>query len=572
MTPRPYQIEALQAIWQGLQNQNCVLLEACCSAGKTLIFSKIIKRLLAEQPGFRVLVLMDREILVRQTEEKLRKVAPELALDIGIVCSSVSKTKDHGKRVTIASRQTLINRMDDFEPVQLLVIDEAHLVAIPEKNIAPKSQFGVIIEKLFQYNPNMRMLAVTATPYRLAGGYIYGGNNVKNSEPYFSDVTHRITVEKLEKLGYLAPLIGYTTAPDSMSTDLESIRLTAGEYNLGELSDVMSKSVHINSAVETWKEYCIDPESTKMAGYFKRKKTLAFCVDIEHSELLAQAFNDAGIPAVAIHSRLSEIDNSLAMEALETGTKKVFCSVAKLTTGMDVIDIDCILLCRPTKSAALYKQMLGRGQRLNAETHPHKKNCLVLDMVGNNDAFGTNLDNLTVKYVGQGNGEKKNSDDMPVKYCPTCNTELHPACRICSECNYEFPKEYSDAEKPGMQQVDYGVSPPVNMDIIDMFPQVWESKNSGKTLLRVSFELKESFYSTCSASIWLCFPEDNYHGFAIERGQEQWKTLTNNTDYPLSAEEAMERWNEVITPEKAVVNINDRWPEIIGFEHDDIPF
>jgi len=508
------------------------------------------------------LILMDCEILVRQTEDKLRKVAPELAFEIGIVCASVSKTKDNSKRVTIASRQTLINRMHDFEPVQLVVIDEAHLVAIPKKNKTSEDQFNVILDKLFQYNPNMRMLAVTATPYRLAGGYIYGSNNVAGSEPYFQDITHRITVAELEKAGYLAPLIGYTTAPGSKKHDLEDLRIVAGEYNLGDLSDLMAKSVHLNSAVETWKEHCI----------VSREKTLVFCVDIEHADRLSEAFQKAGIPAIAIHSKLSAIENSLAMEDLEKGRKKVFCSVAKLTTGMDVIDIDCILMCRPTKSAALYKQMLGRGQRLNTETYPNKKDCIVLDMVGNNDMFGTDLDKLKVSYVGQ-NGKKK-KDEKPVKFCPECNAELHPAVRIC-DCGYEYPvSDYQDANRPDMQSIAYGEQerkPAVSMPITDMYPQVWDSKKSGKTLLRVIVEMRESEYRTCSASIWLCFP-DQYHGFAVERGEEWWFKLTNHNDFPRSAAEAESRWQEVTMPTEAIVDINGEWPEILDFEFDEIPF
>ena len=180
MKPRPYQSKALDAIWDSLQYNLNTLLVAACSAGKTLMFSLIAKRLLAENRHYNVTILMDREVLVRQTYDKLLTVAPELALDIGIACASVSSNKDHEKPVTIASRQTLSNMLNDCIAPQLLIIDEAHLMSMPKTGKYSPDQYGVIIDRFRLGNPNMRLLGVTATPYRLMDGYIYGERNAPN--------------------------------------------------------------------------------------------------------------------------------------------------------------------------------------------------------------------------------------------------------------------------------------------------------------------------------------------------------------------------------------------------------
>jgi DNA repair protein RadD len=548
--PREYQRTALDAIWLALQHEKCVLLEAACSAGKTLMFSKVIQRLLAENPTFRALILLDRNILVTQSRDKLVAVAPELQLDIGIVCASVTNDKDHSKRITIASRQSLINQLDTFEPVQLCIVDEAHLMAMPKEGVEPDDQYGKILQRLWKYNRKMRTLGVTATPYRLSDGYIYGRRNKGKLRPYFKELHHKITTGELENLGFLAPLKGVTAIPDDFT--LENVGLVAGEYNLGRLSDLMERQVHIQSAVKAWKEHASE-----------RRKTLAFCVTIRHAETLAQAFNDAGIPALAIHSDLDPMENYTRMQALENGTAKVFCSVAKLTTGMDVPDIDCILMCRATKSTALYKQKIGRGQRIA----PGKTDCLVIDMVGNNEEHGTNLDKLKVRW-SSGQGEVQSNST--VKECPQCEAELHIAVRICPDCEFEFPRpKETEAGDPNMEGVEYGSSPPVELKVTGMFMSEHISKKNERSLLKIRLEMEKEYgFGTMTGNVWICFPDDGYAGFAIEKGRMLWDSLSEGrVDYPESTKKALEHEDEIVAPDYAIVDLSGRWPEVKEIGH-----
>ena len=551
MKLRDYQIKALESLWTALQVENNVLLESPCAAGKTVMFSKIVQRLLAENPSFRVLILVDREILISQTREKIMRVAPELALSIGIVCASVTDTKTLHKPVTIASRQSLVKHLGRFEAVHLTIIDEVHLAAMPyEGETEPPDQFGEILTCLREYNPKMRLLGVTATPYRLTDGHIYGKKNAKGALPYFQDVHHRITVAELQKEGYLAPLVGKTIVPNGLEDRLKAISLVAGEYNLGIMSRVMSEGIHIKSAVEAWKEHAAD-----------RKKTIAFCVTIEHAEKLAAAFNAAGISALAIHSQLDDLEGYARMTALKNGGAKVFCSVAKLTTGMDVEDIDCILMARPTKSTALYKQILGRGQRI----FTGKGDCLVLDLVGNINEFGSDLDRLKVRYK-----KGTDKDGKPInKDCPQCEALLHIAVRMCPDCGYEYPRtDFEEANKPDLVDAHFGSQPPVELAVNYMYPGVHKAKETGKKLLRLRIEAENSV----SGSLWMCFPEDGYTGFAVEKGKALWKKLTFNDNYPRSADAAFDRAGEICKPDAVIVDLNGKWPEIKEVKCESIPF
>lgn len=553
MVLRDYQKKAVDTLYNELQSNLNALFQGPCGCGKTIVFSHLIKQFLQEFPAFRVLILTDVEVIISQTRDKLIKVAPELMRDIGIVCASISDTKQLHKRITIASRQSLINHLGRFEPVQLLIVDEVHAVDIPQEGKEP-DQFGTIINKLREYNPNMRLLGFSATPYRLNQGHIYGDKNSPGSMPYFPELTHKITVEELQREGHLVPLVGKIAAPDDMKELLSNVGTIAGEYNLGRLDDLMSQPVHIDSAVKVWQEHAGD-----------RKKTLAFCVSIKHAELLAEAFNEAGVPAMAIHSDLDDMTNYARMKALNDGTARVFTSVAKLTKGLDVTDIDCILMTRPTKSTALYIQCLGRGAR-PAEG---KTDCYVIDMVGNGHEHGTDLDKPKVRWNRGGKKGKKATS----KECPQCAADLHPACRVCPECGYAYPaKDFGDSDTPDMVDAEYGAQPPVEMKVVGMFVDSHYNEAKAKELIRVRLELEtgQSYKPFISASLWLCLP-DYYLGYAVTNSIKRWKEMASG-EFPQSVSEALNRKGEMLTPDFAMVDISGRWPEIKSIRYDDIPF
>lgn len=549
MQLRDYQIRTLDETWEALQYKTNVLVTAPCSAGKTILFSKIIQRLLRENDDFRCLILVDREILVTQSRDKLRAVAPELALNIGIVCASVTSEKQVGCRVTIASRQSLINQLDSFSPVQLTIIDEAHLMAMPHVDDYTPDQYAKIIGRLQEYNHNMRLLGFTASPYRLGrnGGYIYGNLNRATAVPYFDKVDSEITTRELLVGGYIAPLIGMAATSGGFLEDIKSVDMIGGEYNIGQISTIMCRSIHVKSCVEAWQKYAVD-----------RKKTLVFCTTIEHTESVARAFNEAGVGSMAIHSKLPQVVEADRMDALEKGRSKVFTSVAKLTTGMDVIDIDCIIMARPTKSTALYQQCIGRGQRL-AEG---KTDCLVIDLVGCTQEFGTDMDNLKVAIPRDSEG-----GEAPQKICPgvseesiVCGKAVHASLKYCPGCGYEFETDEAvEAALGKFKKVEFNKLPdPVWYNVDHASYQIHESRNSGKSLIKVSYDC--GLYSKFSE--FVCLP-DFYTGYAVDRAKEWWAKRTDEI-FPDSVEEFIFLSNNLLQPAKIEVVKDGKYDRVIG--------
>lgn len=554
MILRDYQTRTLDTVWETLQVKSNVLITAPCSAGKTILFSKIIQRLLKENPDFRALILVDREILVTQSADKLRTVAPELALDIGIVCSSVSSKKETGCRVTVASRQTLINQLNDFPPVQLIICDEVHLLATPHSDNPVPDQYAEIISRLREYNEHVRLIGCTASPYRLGsnGGYIYGNRNKDTALPYFDDVDAKITTLELLAGGYISPLVGMASIGETFAEDLSNCNMVAGEYNLGQISDMMCKPVHIQTCVDAWQKYASD-----------RKKTLVFCTSIEHAERVAESFNAAGVSSCAIHSKLSPVDSMARMEALEHGTMQVFTSVAKLTTGMDVSDIDCIVMARPTKSTALYQQCLGRGQRLA----PEKENCLVIDLTGCTTDFGTDMDNLRVPVPSSSEG-----GEAPKKICPgnnqdgsVCGQAVHASLRYCPYCGFMFPVTEAMETKLGtMKKVTFNEIPkPEPYDVTYVNYEVHLSKKTDKELIKVTYEC--GHYSKFNE--WVCLP-DYYSGFAVDKARGWWEHRTDEP-FPVTVDEFMFLKDELMEPKKIMVIMEGKWGRVVECMIDD---
>lgn len=550
MDLRQYQFRTLDEVWSSLQVQLNVLMVAPCSAGKTILFSKIIQRLLRENPAFRCLILVDREILVTQSADKLRGVAPELALSIGIVCASVASAKEVHHPVTIASRQSLIGQLDRFPPVNLIILDEAHLVACPTDENPSPDQYGKILSALRGYNSQMRIVGCTASPYRLGTGYIYGSRNKSGSRPYWTKVDSAITTVELLAGGYIAPLVGRVKLDGEILNDLAHVSMQGGEFNVGQLSDIMCKTIHISSCVEAWQQYASD-----------RKKTLVFCATIEHAERVAEAFNLAGISSCAIHSKLTAIDNMVRMEALNRGTMRVFTSVAKLTTGMDVVDIDCIVMARPTKSTALYQQCIGRGQRLA----DGKTDCLVIDLVGATKEFGVDMDNLRMNIpYGSGNGE------APVKICPgehengtVCGQAVHASLKYCPHCSFEFPStEQIEAAVGTLKKIEFNrveIAEPVEYGVTHVSYQSHVSKNSGKELIKVSYEC--GVYSHFSE--YLCLPPD-YSGYAVEKARSWWEDRSDEP-FPDTCEEFLFLKEELAEPVKITVVKDGKFDRITKY-------
>lgn len=339
MNLRPYQIESKKRIYELYRNGvNNVLLQLPTGAGKTILFSSIIK------DGFendrRTLVLAHRGELINQAADKLYK---GYGINSGIIKSKVEKNYD--RNVQVASVNTLINRLDEVGTFNLIIIDEAH-------HTQEGNSYGTIIKSLRDNNPNMKILGVTATPIRSSGGGFEG---------VFDELIIGISINELIEQGYLTPP-KYYVAP----VDLSDIKITAGDYNNKDLQEKYIARVPPISLVNNY---------IKVANGLK---TIGFAANVEHSKDIVDCYNQFGIPAIHVDGTTPSDQRDNAIKLFQKGEIQVLYNVGVFDEGFDLPAIEAVQLARPSKSLIKYMQMVGRALRpANGKSH-----ALVLDHAG----------------------------------------------------------------------------------------------------------------------------------------------------------------------------------------------
>ncbi len=406
----PYQKKAVAAVATTCQKKPTCLVVAPCGAGKTVIFSDIARRVVSVKK--RMLVLIDRKQLVRQTAARIKE-ASGIDTEVGIICAGVQSNREVNAPVTVASRQTLLPeiRAGNFDKViDYLVLDEAHLAC------AAGGQYSKIINHLLSVNPNMKIIGFTATPFRMYGGEIYGEHQM------FDSVDVRITAKELISAGYILPL-KWKVSDSGINGLLEAVALKAsGEYDEAEQAEILLRKTYLTEVFLKWKEFCQD------------RKNVIFALNIAHAEALAEVFRVEGVQTWITHSKNeSEISTDTAISEFEMNGG-VLINVGKLTLGSDIPSMSSIILARLTASPALFFQMIGRGARC----FPGKRDCLILDLCGNAISHGINQDDPIIREKKRKAGKKEKDKRKATKNCPECNTATRKAATHCLVCGHIF--------------------------------------------------------------------------------------------------------------------------------------
>ena len=538
ITPRPYQIKALEKIYHDLKSMPEVLLMAIMGAGKTFISARLVQRLYRENPGMQFLILMHKQELVEQFYSAFQEFTGIPFRHVGVCCAGLNQ-KQLDRQITIATIQTFINQMEKYSGAGLIVIDEAHRI-----DINGDTQYKQVLEYLRMQRPNCRILGLTATPSRLGHGYCYGYKCKPGNINLFPELNHTITYDELMQAGFLVPLKGIVAKHDSLERDLAGVSVN-GDYVINQLGEIMTNERHMHTAVEAIEKYC--------HGY---KRICVFCCTIDHAEQLKTLI---GEQATTVHSQLSSLERQSNMAAWESGKKPIMTSVNILTEGFDMPVLDCLVFARPTLSSTLYLQAVGRVLR----THDEKDHGLLVDLTDNTARFGTDLDNVKVSVPKAVEAQEKKEKAM-FKLCPQCECEVHIALRECSECGFQWPEqECIIAEAlPDMEEVVFIKSPPEWVDVEEFEGSIHTSKKSEKQLGRIQFFFKETEYKLSQVSMWLCFP-DNYSGFAVEKSKEKWSQISPDP-FPETVDGFFAA--RLYQPDKILIDRNGKYPELIEVE------
>jgi hypothetical protein len=330
ITLRPYQQEAVEAVYRHLREHDdnpCVVLPT--ASGKTHVMATICRDAVQLWNG-RVLILAHVKELLEQAVEKLRITAPDLPFGI---YSAGLKQRDLGYPVTIAGIQSVYKRACELGPVDLVIVDECHL--IPQ---AGEGMYRQFLAEAKVVNPHVRVIGLTATPFRMTTGTICAPDNILNA------VCYEVGVKELIVQGYLCPL---RSKAGQSRADTSNLHVRGGEYIAGEVEDLMDDDALVESA-------CAEiVEQTR-----ERNAVLIFASGVQHGRHIARVLADRhGVECGFVCGETPPRERAELLDRFKQGDLKYLANVNVLTTGFDAPNIDCVAMLRPTMSPGLYYQM-----------------------------------------------------------------------------------------------------------------------------------------------------------------------------------------------------------------------
>jgi DNA repair protein RadD len=462
---REHQARGMKMLYEWFEKNDghpCLVMPT--GSGKSYMIAFITKDAM-QWPGVRVLMLTHDKRLIKQNAEKLREAWPNAPL--GIYSAGLNR-RELGEPIIFGGIQSLRNRAESIGFIDLIIIDEAHLI-----NHNDEGGYRRLIADLTAINPDLRVIGLTATPYRLGHGLI------TDAPAIFSDLIEVVTIEELVHKGQLAILKSKIT---EVRLDVSGVHKRGGDYIESELQAAVDTAAN-NSAV-------VD-EIVSLAG--DRRAWIIFCSGIAHAEHIAELLNQRGINTACLTSKTPLAQEEKIIADYKSGVYRAVTNANKLTTGFDYPDIDLIAMLRPTMSPGLYVQMAGRGLRLKS----HTDHCLVLDFAGVVSQHGpiTAVNPPTKKGDGSGNA--------PVKLCPECSELLAISARVCTDCGYEFPPP----EKPALVLHDDDIMGLDKKRGREMVVRRWQwfvhtSKTSGKPCLAVTYSGENDSHITEYFTVW----------------------------------------------------------------------
>lgn len=396
MKPRPYQTHAIAALVKNALNKKNTLYVLPCRGGKTVIVSQTIKELIAH--GKVCTFLAHRNELVVQNSATLARAGIHHAI-IGNQAMVKQCIARHRKELgasfvrtkamcCVAAVDTLVRHSGDgLDAVDVWVVDECH-------HILESNKWGKCLEKM----PRAVGIGVTATPVR---------GDKKQCE-LFGDMVLGPSHPQLEEMGFLAPYSIYISEEHLQLADHKT------EFTNNEITTAIHASGIIGNAPEVY---------GRIAG---GKRAIAYVADIETANEFAEAFNSAGWRSLAVSSKSPPELRDRAVRELNLGILDVLVNVDLFSEGIDVPELEVVIMLRPTQSFGLFYQQFCRC--LNPQGG--LKQGIIIDHVGN---IMRHIDDWERRVVGQDwINDKAKSPVAPVKICPECGCMVdgYP-CPVC---------------------------------------------------------------------------------------------------------------------------------------------
>lgn len=337
---RTYQQDAIKAIHETFKTKKRQYVEMPTGSGKTITFLSY-----AKQYHKKVLIIVPSKELQNQVYQTSLNFYSSLEIS-----RRGNKHEDKPKTVHIV----IINSIRG-EHAQVLAEYPFDLVIIDEAHHSQSDSYKRFIKDKTDFNPDCKILGVTATPDRRDGLLLEEILHLKS---------FRLSIQEMIENKHLSDLEGYCV---KTKIDITQIDQHNGDFSLNKLYKALNLESRNNLILNICKESMSD------------RKTLIFCINVQHSVEINNLLNDNGLYSAHIDGSMKESERQAILSSFREGRVNYLCNCQLLTEGFDEPSIDGIILARPTTSKPLFIQMLGRGLR----NFPGKNNCKVIDIVDN---------------------------------------------------------------------------------------------------------------------------------------------------------------------------------------------
>ena len=523
LTLRRYQENALRELFVFWRNGGGnPLIAMATGTGKSVVIAFLIKQLLTDYPTMRVLVNAPNRELLEQNILELRSIWP--AAPIGINCDRLG-FRNADAPILFATVNSIYRNPKALGERHLVIVDEAHLIPHGEQGM-----YHTTLNSLRGFVPDLRAVGLTATPFRLDSGHLCEGEG-----HLFDKLVFGYTIGEAIRDGWLVPPSSKATTK-AATIDVTGVGKRGGEYITEQLE---AAAIRDNAVV-----LACDEIATYQG---KRRAWLIYCVGVTHADLVRDALRARGINTEMVLGETPDQERVQIIEEFRAGRLTALVSVNVLSYGFNVLQVDLIAMLRPTCSAGLLIQQVGRGTR----KANGKDDCLVLDFAGNVRRLGP-VDSVRIKHKGSRDGE------VPTKVCPECDEIILLAATQCTSCGYEFPRNEKPKHAAYADTASILSLPRFLSDWLEVEDIEYCYHHKEIPSLRVTFQCGLQNFAK-----WVCL---QHTGYARAQAERFWQALSGSTPVPRTIDEALQRQDELAgVTHIRVAPDGDRYWRIIGY-------
>lgn len=533
MILRDYQESAVDAIYDhfGHSDDNALIVIPT-AGGKTPVLASFLQGAMASWSDTRVLCLAHVKELVAQSFKTLIKLWPDAPATI---YSAGLGSKNLSGSIVFANIQSIFKKAYQLQRVDLVIVDEVDM--IPHDG---EGMYRKLLEDLLVINPHVKVVGLTATPWRTNGGLITEGEGA-----LFSSIAYEVELKTLLDGGWICPPICKTM---DTQIDTSGVKIQGGDFVQSGLQKAADKTEITQAAVREIISLGRD-----------RHSWLVFSSGVDHAEHIRDEFKSYGITCEAITGQTPARDRDRWIEDYQARRIQCLVNMGVLTVGFDAPATDLLAILRPTKSSRLWLQILGRGFRLSPNTG--KADFLVLDYTDNSRRFGP-IDLLRPKSKKRGSAEP---GEAPSKVCPECEAEMLISSRECMTCGFVFP-EAAPKITPTADTVPLlsGQMAPAAAEWVDVTSVTYQ-RHQGRDGKPDSMRA-DHWCGLVKHSEWLCF---EHTGYPREKALSWWIRRINaqqdtRVELPRTIEEALGDAEALKRPIQIQVKQNGKYTEIVA--------